>query len=228
MEESFDAEYFKINVLGEFGDYSSGLVVKNFTKDNLKSLQYNPILPLHITCDFNVDPMCWCLAHKDKENVYFFDELVIEKTTTKECSEEFIRRYPAHKAEIIINGDASGDNRSTQSEYTNYAIIRNILKNYGYDNLKFRLRNYNPPILNRIAAFNARVKNTKNEPHLFIDPKCKWLLYNIYNLSYKEGTTIVDVPTITQIKNDRNSKFLEHPFDAASYLVEYYWKIKSE
>ena len=227
MQESFDEEYYKINVLGEFGDYSSGLVVKNFGDINIKKLKYNPCLPLHLTCDFNVDPMCWCIAHKDKENVYFIDELVIEKTTTKECIQEFIRRYPEHKSSIIINGDASGDNRSTQSEYTNYAIIRNVLKEYGYTDIKFRLRDYNPPILSRISAFNARVKNSKGESHLFIDTKCKWLLYNIYNLSYKEGTSIIDVPSIAQIKRDRASKFLEHPFDAASYLVEYYWRIKT-
>ena len=112
-------------------------------------------------------------------------------------------------------------------EYTNYAIIKNALKEYGYDNVKFRLRDYNPPILNRISAFNARVKNSKGERHLFVDPRrCKWILYNIYNLSYKEGTSIVDIPTHTQIKSAREAKFLEHPFDAISYLVEYYWRVK--
>ena len=232
MKESFDEEYYKINVLGEFGDYSSGLVVKGFDNENKLKLRYNPNLPLHLTCDFNVDPMCWALAHKDENDVYFFDEIVIEKTTTQqcieECIEEFLRRYPKHKSEIIINGDASGDNRSTQSEYTNYAIIKNALLEHGYKNIKFRLRDYNPPILNRISAFNARVKNSKGDRHLFIDPcKCKWILYNIYNLSFKEGTSIVDVPTHTQIKSNREAKFLEHPFDAISYLVEYYWRVKS-
>ena len=129
--------------------------------------------------------MCWALAHKDEENVYFFDEIVLENTSTQQCIEEFIRRFPKHKSEIIINGDASGDNRSTQSEYTNYVIIKNALKKHGYDNVKFKLRDYNPPILNRISAFNARVKNSNGECHLFIDPrKCKWILYNIYNLSF--------------------------------------------
>ena len=74
---------------------------------------------------------------------------------------------------------------------------------------------------------DGTLKNSKGESHLFIDTKCKWLLYNIYNLSYKEGTSIIDVPSIAQIKRDRASKFLEHPFDAASYLVEYYWRIKT-
>ena len=228
MKESFDEEYYKINVLGEFGDYSSGLVVKGFSDENKLKLKYNPDLPLHLTCDFNVDPMCWALAHKDEDNVYFFDEIVIENTSTQQCIEEFIRRYPKHKSDIIINGDASGDNRSTQSEYTNYAIIKKALYNYGYDKVKFKLRDYNPPILSRISAFNARVKNSNNERHLFIDPrKCKWILYNIYNLSFKEGTSIVNVPTHNQIKTNRDFKFLEHPFDAISYLVEYYWKLRA-
>ena len=107
--------------------------------------------------------------------------------------------------------------------------IRNALFNHGYDRkqVKFHLRDYNPPILNRISAFNAKVKNANSDRHLFIDERrCKWLLYNIYNLSYKEGTSIVDVPTFSQIKSNRESKFLEHPFDAASYLTEYYWRIK--
>lgn len=229
LKDSFDEEYYKINVLGEFGDYSSGLVVKGFSDENLKHFKYCPDVPLHITCDFNVDPMCWVLAYIDDENVYYFDELAVEKTTTRQCIQEIIRRYPNHKSSIIINGDASGDNRSTQSEYTNYAIIRNELYSHGYDRkqIKFHLRDYNPPIMNRISSFNAKVKNSKGERHLFIDERrCKWLLYNIYNLSFKEGTSIVDVPTFSQIKNSRDLKFLEHPFDAASYLTEYYWRIK--
>ena len=229
MKESFDEAYYKINVLGEFGNYNSGLVVKGFSDENKLNLKYNPNLPLHLTCDFNVDPMCWAVAHKSKDDVYFFDEIVIENTSTQQCIEEFIRRYPNHKAEIIINGDASGDNRSTQSEYTNYVIIKNALKAHGYKKVKFHLRDYNPPILNRIQAFNSRVKNAKGERHLFIDPRrCKRILQNVYNLKFKEGTTIVDVPTIHRIKQDRDSKFLEHPFDAVSYLVEYYWRIKTE
>ena len=138
-----------------------------------------------------------------------------------------IRRYPNKEQEIIINGDASGDNRSTQSEFTNYATMRKLLKDAGYTNIKFQLRDYNPPILNRIAAFNARVKNAAGIRRLFVDPqKCKYLMKNINNLKYKEGTTIIDAPTINQIKQDRDKKFLLHIFDAASYLTEYYWRIK--
>ncbi len=226
MKDAFDEEYYRINVLGEFGNYNSGLIVKGFSDKNIKKLRYNETLPLHLTCDFNVDPMMWLVAHKDDENVYFFDEIVVENATTEMCFKEFMRRYPNKNQEIIINGDASGDNRSTQSEYTNYAIMRKLLKDNGYKNFKFDLRQYNPPILNRIAAFNARVRSADGKIRLFVDKRCKYFLQNIYNLKFKEGTTIIDVPTIHQIKQDRDKKFLMHIFDAGSYLTEYYWRIK--
>lgn len=227
LESAYDPEYYRINVLGEHGDYNSGLVVKGFTDENIKELRYVHGETIHLSCDFNVDPMMWCVAHKDDENVFYFDEIVVENATTEMCIKEFILRYPDRNAQIIINGDASGDNRSTQSEYTNYATIRKVLRENGYKNFKFELRSYNPPILNRIASFNARVRSSDGQVRMFVDErKCKYLIKNIHNLKYKEGTTIVDVPTIQQIKQDRDKKFLEHIFDSASYLTEYYWRIK--
>lgn len=226
LKRAYDPEYYRINVLGEFGDYNSGLVVKGFSDENRKTLKYCPDLPLHLTCDFNVDPMMWCIAHTDEETVYFIDEIVVENATTEMCIKEFMRRYPNKKQEIVINGDASGDNRSTQSEFTNYATIRKLLSDNGYKKVRFDLRKYNPPILNRIAAFNARVRSSEGQVRLFVDDKCKYLLKNINNLRYKEGTSIIDAPSIYQIKNDRDKKFMLHIFDAASYLTEYYWRIK--
>ena len=50
----------------------------------------------------------------------------------------------------------------------------------------------------------------------------KWLLHNVYKLFFNESTSIVDVPLLKLIKNDYGLKFLEHPFDAVSYLIDYY------
>lgn len=227
MKELYDEEYYRINVLGEFGDYTSGLIVKNFTNDNIKELHYQPDLALHLTWDFNVDPMSCILAHVAGGKVFYFDEFILENASTQQTIDTIIKKYPAHKGDIIINGDASGDNRSTQSEVSNYVIIRNALKrHYPSNKIKFDLRPFNPPIKNRIAAFNAMICNHNGERKIYIDKRCERLLYNIYNLKYKVGTDIVDVPTYSQIKTENNLKFLEHPFDAASYLVEYYFPIR--
>ena len=229
LKRIYDEQYYRINVLGEFGDYTSGLVVKNFTDDNIKELFYQPDMALHLTWDFNVDPMSCICAHKTADKVFYFDEFILENTSTQGTIDEVLKRYPAHKGDIIVNGDASGDNRSTQSERSNYVIIMNALRrHYPNNSIKCHIRKFNPAIRNRIAAFNAMICNHNGERKIFIDKKCKWLLYNIYNLKYKVGSDDVDVPTYSQIKNENNLKFLEHPFDSASYLVEYYFPLKNE
>lgn len=215
--------------LGIPRDESLNNVVKGFTKDNIAPITYQPNMPLHLTWDFNVDPMSCILAHKTADKVFYFDEFILENASTEQTIKEVIKAYPDHKASIIINGDASGDNRSTQSEWSNYVIIRNVLRSHYKTNpIHLHLRPSNPRIKNRIAAFNAKVLSYDGKRGLYVDPKCEKLLYNIYNLKYKIGTDIVDVPTYSQIKTDNNLKFLEHPFDSASYLVEYYWPIRME
>ena len=202
-------------------------VVKNFDKSvQVREIKYNPDLPLHLTCDFNVDPMCWEMAHKTTEKVFYFDELAIENTHTRECAEEFIARYGNHRGKIIVNGDASGNYRSSTSEYTNYAIILQILrKHFGNDRVELAIRDFNPPIINRINAFNQRIKTNKGIFNIYVDPKCKKLIYNIDYLKFKAGSSKIATPTLAEILRDNDLKYLGHPFDAASYLVEYYWAI---
>ena len=224
LKKLYDKSYYEIFVLGNFGDFSTNLVVKNFTEKNIRSITYQKDLDLHISCDFNVDPMAWVLAHKTDDKVFYFDEIVMENTTTSKTCEEFHSRYPNHKGKIIVNGDASGDNRNCASEYTNYVIIKKSLESFGYE-VDIKIKSFNPPIKNRVAAFNSKVCNAKGEIGLYIDPKCEKLLYNIYNLRYIEGSSKIDIPTYTQIKQSKELKFLSHPFDAASYLVDFYWPI---
>ena len=224
LKKLYDESYYNTFVLGQTGNYNENLVVKDFTDKNIRDIQYRPDFDIHISCDFNVDPMAWVLAHKTEDKVFYFDELVLENTTTSKTCDEFYRRYPNHKGKIIINGDASGDNRSCMSEYTNYVIIKKKLQSFGYD-CDIRIKSFNPPIKNRVAAFNAKVHNANGEIGLYISPKCEKLLYNIYNLRYVVGSSRIDVPTYTQIKQSHELKFLSHPFDAASYLVDFYWPI---
>ena len=229
LKEIYDPEYYRINVLGEFGDYSSGLVVKGFTDDNIQTLHYQPDEDLHISCDFNVGAMMWVLAHKTFDKVFFFDEIVLEDVTTEDTIQEVIKRYPNHKGKIIINGDAAGRFRSTQSEVDNYVIMRNALRrHYPNNQIHLAVRPCNPPVKRRIAGFNAMVKDYNGKRRILIDKKCKWLLYNVYNLKYKTGTDIIDLPSHQSIRDNNDQKFLMHIFDAASYLVEYYFPLRIE
>ena len=225
LKSIYDENYYKRNVLGEFDQEATNLVVPNFSEENIKKINYLDYCDLHITCDFNVDPMCWILAHKDKHSVYFFDEIILENTTTVETCKKFYEKYKNHRGKIIINGDASGDNRTCASEFTNYTLIKNFFAQKMKRNVEFNLRQFNPPIKNRVAAFCSMICSMDGKRKILIDPKCEKLIYNLKNLKYREGSSAIDVPTYWQIKNNRELKFLSHPFDAASYLVEYYYPI---
>ncbi len=214
-------------VLGKW-KVTEGLVVKNFSGENVRDINYIKDETLHISCDFNVDPMCWVLAHKTDDKVYFFDEIVLENTTTSEAVDEFYSRYPSHLGKIIINGDASGRNRSTNSQFTNYATMLNRLSELGYKGAKLQIRGFNPPVKSRIAAWNNKIRKPNGTVGVYISNKCRWLIYNLESLKWKEGSSQIDLPTTGKIKSNRVLKFLGHPFDAASYLVDFYWPIRLE
>lgn len=203
-------------------------VFKYFSDNNICELSYQDDLPLYLSCDFNVDPMSWCVFHMDEENIYIIDEIIVENVTTRACAEEFIRRYPSHKGKIILGGDASGDSRKTQSEYSDFAILQNMLKKHGYKDVTVKIHAGNPYIMDRVAAAQNMVQDIYDNVHLFISNKCKNIIKMMKNIKYKEGTRILDKPTHTQIKNsaDKTLKYQEHIFDAVTYPCEYYFPIK--
>lgn len=204
-------------------------IVKGFTNDNVRILHYQPDLDLHISCDFNYDPMCWVFMHKDNNKLYCFDELVEEQTSTRICAREVIRRYPNHQGNIILNGDAAGQQHNcmqSNPDLTNFLIIKKELEDYYQKRVKIEIRKANPHKVKRFEAFNNLVRRYDGEVCFYISSNCKWTLYNIYNACYKEGTREVDEPTPNAIKKDPNKKFMIHPLDAVTYPAEYYYPIQ--
>lgn len=227
LRKAYDEDYYNIYVLGQFGDYSKGLVTKGFNENKqIININYLDDIDLYLTCDFNRDPMCWQLCHLVDGKFYYFDEICLEDCTTKRAALAFIERYPQHKAQIIITGDASGAYLRCENESHNYMMMLNIFKEHGYKKVKLHIRDGNPHIEKRVAAWNSKIKNSNNEHCIYISPKCKQLLYNIRNLKYHSGTRKIYEPTIHEISKDSSLKFLGHPFDAASYLVEILYPIQ--
>jgi len=231
MKNQFDPDYYRINVLGEDGDYNAGLVCKTWTDANIDTVSYRPEYRIYLTCDFNVDPMCWALAHRINGEYHFFDEIVIENTNIAQAVQEFANRYYDHPAGIIITGDASGKSRNVASANPNetyYKILQNELRGFGISRFSTDLRSHNPIIEDRVAAWNAMVCNSEGVRRIKINPACKWLIYNCENLRYIAGTSVIWEPTANQIETDSRLKFTKHIWDAASYLVERYDPIRLE
>jgi phage terminase large subunit len=205
-------------------------VVKYWDKENInENIRYCEDLDIYWSLDFNVNPAMSTLSHYDGNKFFVFDEIVMDNCITQDVVDEFMYRYPVDKFKGVVQicGDASGSYRKTQSKYTDYMIIINTLGRNGY-RYNLNIHRKNPTIQARINAFNNMVFTNDGERKVLVHPRCEKLIYNMRNLKYKEGTSIIDAPTPNQIAEDDKKKYLGHIFDAVSYMVEYFKPILRE
>ena len=217
-------EEYKKDYLNKSDVADAAKVVKYWSFENINDdIRYCEDLDIYWSLDFNVNPAMSTLSHYDGDKFFVFDELVLNNVITQDVVDEFIRRYPPEKVKGVVQicGDASGKYRKTQSRYSDYAIIINALAKAGY-HYKLNLRNFNPPILARVNAFNKQVFSDEGERNILVHPKCKWLIYNMKNLKFKDGTSLIDEATPSQIADDNDKLYLGHIFDAISYMVEFF------
>jgi hypothetical protein len=74
----------------------------------------------------------------------------------------------------------------------------------------YRVPKANPAVRDRVSLVNARLRNARDEVQLFVDPKCKELIDDFEQVSYREEST--------QIDKDKDRR-RTHLSDALGYLV---------
>ena len=185
-------------------------------------VSYNPRLPIRIHWDFNVNPFCVGVSHFIQRNgrdglghpyvyqdVHVIDEFVIRNSNTTEMACVIREKYAQHKAGIICYGDAAGKARHTSSSMSDWQLIHNIFKDM--QGFSLRVKEANPFVKDRINAVNSKLCNYQKERHVFIKPKCKRLVTDFMNVTFKDGSTDLD-------KSDLD---LTHISDGFGYMVDY-------
>lgn len=202
-----------LGLLQEKGRYP---VCPEFSDDNI--LIYNgPKTHLILSCDFNINPNCWIVAvDLGGGKFHIIDEVITQNIFTGDTAKEFFSRYPDLK-HLTIAGDASGRARNSNSEFTNYSLIQNeAIKHIDESKITWSVPRANGSISDRVQNFRTHILRNK-KIKLFIDPKCKHLIYSLNYLEYIEGTADID----DKVKgNSLNELAKPHIFDAASYLTK--------
>jgi len=210
LKASYDAKFFEQEVLGEYLNVQSGAVYHAFKRArNAIEVEVDPGLPLFWALDFNVDPMSSIVAQKKGEEVRVLDEIVLSRASTREACEEFMNRYPNHLAGVVIYGDASGQRLQTAGT-TDYQMIREYMRRTVYGSPKFRVPSSNPSVRERIALVNSRLFSAGEEAQLFVDPRCKGLITDFEEVSFKPDSGVID--------KDKDSQ-RTHLSDALGYLL---------
>lgn len=174
---------------------------------------------IYWSLDFNVNPQCSVICHwNGGRDFYFSDEIVLEDASTYKVAEEFVKLYREKYdgRPLIINGDASGRNRSSNSEYSNYAIIEQVLTRE-HIRFEFQVPKANTSISNRVNNFDWHVRGLDGKPHILVNPDCRHLCHSCKLLSYDDNGKIIEIPARRGMKTIDYAK--SHIFDAASYCV---------
>jgi hypothetical protein len=210
LKRSYDQRFFEQEALGAYLNVNAGAVYHAFLRErNIRELKLDPALPLFWALDFNVDPMSSVIAQKVGEEILVLDEIVLSRASTQQACEEFNLRFPNHQAPVIIYGDASG-NRMQTSGTNDYRIVSEYLHRNGYKNFRLQVPSANPPVRERVALMNAELLSQYEAVHVYVDPKCKELIKDLEEVTYKAESGVID--------KEKDSK-RTHLSDALGYLV---------
>jgi hypothetical protein len=210
LRHSYDERFYRQEVLGEYLSMHEGRVYHAFERGvHVRELEADAGQPLMWALDFNVDPMCSVIAQRDGETVQVLDEIVLSRSSTWEAYEEFANRYPPTKAGLRVYADASGRHAQTGGG-TDLEILRKCLARGGYSRVDYRIPRRNPAVRDRVALVNARLKNAAGEIRLYVSPKCRELIRDFEEVTYKPGSSLID--------KDRDPR-RTHLADALGYLL---------
>ncbi len=192
----------------------------NFDESVSDKAQYDPNATLRIFWDFNVDPLCVGFGHsyttedyqtrKPVHRVIVIDELVIRNSNTVEMCRAIADRFKNHKAGMVHYGDATGRARNTASSLSDYQIIYDFFKNQP-GGCSMRFKESNPQVKDRVNAVNSMLLSADGKRRTTLNPKCKMIIKDLLDVSYKEGTCEID-----KSNPDRT-----HSSDGFGYWIDY-------
>lgn len=210
LKDSYDEKFYQQEVLGSYLSMEGGKVYWAFDRDaHLRSLTPDQSLPLQWALDFNVDPMSSVIVQTTRGGVRVLDEIVLRRATTGQACEEFLKRYPIHRTGVEIFGDASGKAAQTTGA-TDYEMIREYFAVHSTLQVKYKVPRSNPLVRERCNLMNRQLRSAAGTIGMLVDPKCKELIKDLEQVSFKSETTEID--------KDRDRK-RTHLSDALGYLV---------
>lgn len=166
---------------------------------------------VHVGIDFNVNPMTAAIAVVERDNIYFFDEIVEPNSNTQILCNAIRKRFP--KADIFAYPDPTCRKRQSSAAVgdTDYEILRRN---------KFRVCCPKAPYSSRdkFNSVNMAFLNANGERHAFIARgRCRKLKEALEGYCYRDDGGDTD-----------KSGGLDHISDAAAYLINYIKPIKKK
>ena len=209
LKHSYDENFYQQEVMGEYLNAQGGRVYQAFDRlDHVTSVLCDAALPLLWALDFNVDPMSSVVVQQS-DGIRVVDEIVLRRSTTLQACQEFCSRYGKHQMNLTIYGDAAGQHMQTTGS-SDYEIVQNYFSEFYEGRVLLKVPRSNPSVRDRVSLMNAKLKNSAGHVEMVIDTRCRELIKDFEQVSYKPDTMVVD-------KDKDHAR--THLTDALGYLV---------
>lgn len=212
LRSAFDEELLKAYFDGQFVSIRKGMAYYMFDRDkHLINQNYMESLfnKLILSFDFNVSPMTISIIIEMDGRSYVIGEYYQHGSNTrKACNwvkDNILKFRDTSNMEVDIYGDATGKNRSTQSNISNYQIIDEVLKPM-VGTLNIKVPRANPAVIDRINAFN----NAFDKDLLKIYSGCEHLIKDVEKVQFTEDGRNID---------KKSNPNLTHISDALGYYI---------
>lgn len=196
LEMSYSPEQLRAYLNGEFVNLTTGNVYF-FSKDTHHSdmqVQDNDVL--HVGMDFNVSNMA-AVIHVIDNGVRYAVAEVAKAYDTADMIRILKDRYPNHQ--MVVYPDASGENRKSSGR----SDVQ-LLLDAGF---KVRKPSKNPPVRDRINAFNIALGHAGKECNYYVNTNnCPYFSEALERQTYRNG------------EPDKLGGF-DHHTDAAGYFI---------
>jgi len=211
LQSSFSRELYAQEVLGEFVNLAAGLAFQFGPKNLDSTIHFNPLLPLLVSIDLNVQPMGGVIGQVHDKEIHIFDEIYIHNNAqTRDALRWAKDKYP-ESTEAWVMVDEAGAARSTRTIETD-VIIATAEARRLWPMSRSLNGTHKPRVRDRINALNALLDPAIGPIRLKIHPRCKQTALDLESLQWDESGT----------KLDKCDSTRSHWADALNYLT---WKM---
>jgi hypothetical protein len=244
MEKMFDPELAKAEIGGEFVDLGRDLVYRRFSREKhyltpqeaerrgLPPLTYDDRLPLVLSCDFNLSPLCSLLCQMRRVNapkyqgqvLYVLDSIRLEDALIPDTARELCNRREAaevaYRNGIIFYGDSSGLSSNRQTGMSDFAASLLEFKRLGFESLNMRVPAANALHTDSTNSTNRMLEDSEGNIGIVIAQNRynAWLVMDLERSMWKAGTSSFDLMKPKAGETIPASKMLGHLADCLRYV----------
>ena len=180
-KKELDAKSFMQEYLAQWQSFV-GLAYYCF--DENKHIKKQPEVdyskPLVLALDFNVNPTSLLLSQTSYGKKRYLKEYSFKNSSTEATIKAFAEDFKGKEnyLRLIIRGDASGNNRSSNTGRSDYFYLKEQLDHYGFQ-YTMEVPRSNPAIVDRVKYMNSWLQPFEGEHKIEIDPSCKDLIRDL-------------------------------------------------